>query len=133
MSSTKRRIVVCTVILVLLVGTTGIVLATPSKPYSDYGCHFHDNRPDLGTAFTDRCSCNPVNNFLAARVKIQGKNGNNYDNTAWSNWTKGSNVETKYVRQTLGSGTKCTYIWGQHKARCGSGSKTYIKYSEIGR
>lgn len=97
-------------------------IATAITPYRAYGCHFWDGRDDIGTVYTDRCTCNPVNNYLAARIKIQAKSGNQYYTSNWSEWVEGYNVETEYVSVTSGIGNYCNYIWGNHKARCGSGS-----------
>lgn len=123
MSSKKVRLCAFALIAVLLFGFSSVALATATKPYKQYGCHFYTGRDDLGTAFTDRCSCNPVDNYLAARVKIQYRTGDQYKTTSWSSWATGSDVETKYVRQTGGAGTYCNYIYGEHKAQCGSGKR----------
>lgn len=122
MSSNKIRLCSCALIVVLLLSFSFAALATSTKPYKQYGCHFWDGKDDLGTAYTDRCSCSPVDNYLAARVKIQYRTGDQYKTTSWSSWASGTNVETKYVRKTGGTGTYCNYIYGEHKARCGSGS-----------
>lgn len=132
MSSRKVRFCALALIAVLLVGFSSVALATATKPYARYGCHFWDGQDDLGTAFTDRCTCSPVDNYLAARVKIQYRTGDQYKTKSWSKWASGTNVETKYIRQTAGSGTYCNYIEGQHKARCGSG-KCFEMSSEKSR
>ena len=109
-----------------LIGT--IAFATPSKPHAGYGCHFYDNNETLGTAYIDKCSCKPVDNFLKARVKIQSKDKNGKFSTSnWSSWATGYDVTTKFKR-TYFSGQRCTSIWGEMGARCGSGSlKSYSK------
>ena len=66
MSSKKTRLLAFTLILVLLLSFSYVAFATASKPYKQYGCHFWDGQDDLGTAYTDRCTCNPVDNYLAA-------------------------------------------------------------------
>lgn len=123
MTNKKQRFCAFFLIVVLMLSIGSVALATATKPYARYGCHFHDDRDDYGTAYTDRCSCSPVNNYLAAKVKIQYRDGDQYKTTRWSSWAKGTNVETKYVRKSEGLGTYCNYIQGMHEARCGSGSK----------
>lgn len=108
---------------ILLLGTV-VVGATQAKPYAAVGCHFHDGADNLGTAYTDKCSCNPVDNYLAARVKIQCRKPNgDYVNFGWMSWATGTNVTTRFRRAaSSGIGDVCTYIWGEHEAKCSGGS-----------
>lgn len=99
--------------------------ATPSNPYTA-GCHFGPpGDMESGTAYTDKCSCNPVDNFLAARVKLQylRADGDTYGTTSWSRWKEGTNVRSSYVRVTGEADSTATYIWGEHDGRCGNGEK----------
>ena len=128
-----KKIIVSGIMLVLLtLGTMGVAFASETVPYGGYGCHFYNGQDDVGTAYTDRCSCNPVNNYLAARVKIQYLDGNQYKTTSWTSWKTGYNVQTSFIRKSKGTGTYCNYIWGGHKARCGNGNTVQMN-SSLGR
>ncbi|MDO4356039.1 MAG: hypothetical protein Q4E13_05980 [Clostridia bacterium] len=117
------KLMVC-IVCVLLIAISGVAFATASKPYKRYGCHFHDDRADRGTAYIDKCDCNPVSNYLASRVKIQGVIDGEYVTEGYTDWVEKVDTTTAYARATLSfSGGRCTYIWGQHKAQCGNGDK----------
>jgi len=99
-------------IAVLAVCVGCYAFATPTVPYSSYGCHFYDGQPTIGTAYTDKCACNPVNNYLAARVKIQylDSDGIHYHTSNWSSWSTGENVTTSYIRAYASAGSYVNFI-----------------------
>lgn len=124
----KMSVFLGTVMLLVVLGLAAY--ATPSKPYGGYGCHFNPSNLSVGTAYTDKCSCTPVNNKLGARVKIQSVNEQGeYKNSSWSSWARAENVKTKYISKSLGDLYYCCYAQGEHEARCGDG-KTNTMTSE---
>ena len=79
---------------------------------------------DSATASITRCSCNPVDNYLMAGIRVQYYDGNNYcwdpvvENTYY--FSEGTNV---YSESKSVSRNNINYANGCFLARCGSGSK----------
>lgn len=53
----------------MLASSAVAVHATPSSPFGNYGISIASNGASA-TAFTQRCSCSPVNNYLAAWIQV---------------------------------------------------------------
>lgn len=97
--------------------------ATASTPYSTYSAWFDSSTK--GSAGIWRCSCNPVNNYLYAAVRLQYYYGGSY---YWTQWAYGGdyNVYSKVKSTSVSSSAYANYVDGFLGARCGSGSyKTY--------
>ena len=99
--------------------------ATASTPYSYYGTWL--NSSTTGTAGIWRCSCNPVNNYLYAAVRLQYYyNGYYY----WTKWAYGgaSNVYSMVKSKVVASSAYANYADGFLGAKCGDGS--YLTYTD---
>ncbi len=110
----------------MVLSTAGLstnVFATPNKPYDSADVSISANA-DSATASITRCSCNPVDNYLMAGIRVQYYDGNNYcwdpvgENTYY--FSEGMNV---YSESKSVSRNNINYANGWFLARCGSGSK----------
>ena len=98
------------------------VHATPSSPFGNYGISIASNGASA-TAFTQRCSCSPVNNYLAAWIQVQYKSGNSIvrDPVSPSHYYYDSGYNIEKASKTV-THSNITYAKGIFRARCGNGS-----------
>jgi hypothetical protein len=104
--------------LMLLAGSAH---ATPNSPFGNYGVSIASNGASA-TAFTQKCSCSPVNNYLAAWIQVQYKSGNSIvsDPVSSSHYYYDSGYNIAQASKTV-SHPNTTYAKGIFRARCGSG------------
>lgn len=101
--------------------------ATTAKPYSTYKTSISSGwgSKKTATAYITKCSCNPVNNWLAACIKVQYKDGNNYvwdpvdDEIDGYYYQNGYNMNEARISV---SHDNITYAKSFFEAKCGTGS-----------
>ena len=124
----KKKIsaIVAGIVSTVVLSTAGLstnVFATPNKPYDSADVSISANA-DSATASITRCSCNPVDNYLMAAIRVQYYDGSNYhwdpegENTYY--FSKGTNV---YSESKSISRKNINYANGWFVAKCGSGSE----------
>ena len=124
----KKKIsaIVAGIVSTVVLSTAGLstnVFATPNKPYDSADVSISSNG-NSATASITRCSCNPVDNYLMAAIRVQYYDGSNYhwdpegENTYY--FSKGTNV---YSESKSISRKNINYANGWFVAKCGSGSE----------
>ena len=124
----KKKIsaIVGGIVSTVVLSTAGLstnVFATPNKPYDSADVSISSNA-DSATASITRCSCNPVDNYLMAAIRVQYYDGSNYhwdpegENTYY--FSEGTNV---YSESKSISRKNINYAKGWFVAKCGSGSE----------
>ena len=107
----KKKIsaIVAGIVSTVVLSTAGLstnVFATPNKPYDSADVSISSNA-DSATASITRCSCNPVDNYLMAAIRVQYYDGSNYhwdpegENTYY--FSEGTNVysESKSISRNI--------------------------------
>ena len=125
---TKRvtAIIVSAAVMILLSITA---LASATKPYTTYYTTIYPGATvDQGYSYISKCSCNPVDNYLYAGVRVQYYNGNNYiwDPASSLNYYYSEGYDVSY-RDASCSHININYADGYFKARCyASGGSLYV-------
>ena len=118
----KKKFIPIFIGVALMVFSSITVFATAGNPFGGYGVYIAADGSSA-TAFTNRCSCLPVNNYLAAWIRVQYNDGGQYINDPINSnhyyYDSGYNVES--VSKTLYH-PNIVYAKSVHRARCGSGS-----------
>ena len=131
MRNCKKMFAMFAVVLTLLSVMVTTAFATTTKPYGSYNTTLTvvSGKEDVAKATITRCSCLKVDNYLAAYLRYQYRDGNNYIEVPANNYfyvNKGENIETASVTK---SEHYIYWVHGVYYARCGTG--TQKMYSQM--
>lgn len=125
MSKLKKVLAIFCCCIVLTVVLSSIAYATSTVPYGSYDVYIKNGwfgGDDTATATISRCSCSPVDNWLAACIRIQ------YHEDGTYYWTPETNNEyytnrgyNKDDATASYSHKNITYATAYFEARCGTG------------
>lgn len=95
----KKKIsaIVAGIVSTVVLSTAGLstnVFATPNKPYDSADVSISSNA-DSATASITRCSCNPVDNYLMAAIRVQYYDGSNY------HWIQKEKIHIIFQRERM--------------------------------
>lgn len=118
----------CAFLFVATLSTCGLVaFASADVPYGDKGASIALFGTSA-TAWIKKCSCNPVNNYLAAWIRIQYREGDNYKWNPTNGYYFDAQSNATEARRKV-SGSRIQHAEGYHYARCGKGSEKQYTFS----
>ncbi len=133
MTNICKKVAAIIILTTMLLIMSITALASANKPYTTYytTINHYSNSLDSGYSYISKCSCNPVDNYLYAGVRVQYREGTNYYNDPVSQYvyyySDGNDVS---YRDVSCYHYNINYAWGYFKARCYAGGGPLYVYSD---